>query len=571
MKQSLTLIPTMREVPSDIEVKSYKMLLRAGFLKPSTYGVYSYLPLAKRLLTKIENIVREEIEALGAIEISLSTLQSHDIWELSERIHHFKDELFTLTDKDKRDLLLAPSHEEVVTMLVRDEIKTYKKLPLILYQIQMAYRDEKKSRTGLLRSREFYINDIYSFHENEESLSATYERILQAYTNILNRLRLNYHIVDADSGIKGEIQSQEFIIPSEFGDTIIVKSNESNYVANIEVAKVTQNTDEIKEVQKSLEKVSTPEVKTIKDLCLYFNISPESCIKMLVYVIDDEFVVVLVRGDHQVNEFKLKKVHNATFLRLATEDEIIKLLDCSPGSIGPIKLPINIKVYADFAIQTLNNAVTGANEEGYHYMNVNPERDFAINTYADLRYIKEGEISPDGVGITQYIYGHEIGRVIKLGTFFSEKFNANFVDENDNSNPILMGSYQLGVSRLLAILAEKYQDDNGFVWPTHLSPYDIHLIPINREDEVQWNLSTELYNILSSYHFDVLFDDRHESPGVKFTDADLIGLPVRVMIGKRANEGIVEVKIRSTGETFEWAKEELIDRLNEFFRTNSYN
>ncbi|MEL3960557.1 proline--tRNA ligase [Lysinibacillus endophyticus] len=571
MKQSLTLIPTMREVPSDIEVKSYKMLLRAGFLKPSTYGVYSYLPLAKRLLTKIENIVREEIEALGAIEISLSTLQSHDIWEQSDRIHHFKDELFTLTDKDKRDLLLAPSHEEVVTMLVRDEIKTYKKLPLILYQIQMAYRDEKKSRTGLLRSREFYINDIYSFHANEESLSTTYERILQAYTNILNRLRLNYHIVDADSGIKGEIQSQEFIIPSEFGDTIIVKANESNYVANIEVAKVTQNTDEIKEVQKSLEKVSTPEVKTIKDLCLYFNISPESCIKTLVYVIDDEFVVVLVRGDHQVNEFKLKKVHNATFLRLATEDEIIKLLDCSPGSIGPIKLPINIKVYADFAIQTLNNAVTGANEEGYHYMNVNPERDFAINTYADLRYIKEGEISPDGVGITQYIYGHEIGRVIKLGTFFSEKFNANFVDENDNSNPILMGSYQLGVSRLLAILAEKYQDDNGFVWPTHLSPYDIHLIPINREDEVQWNLSTELYNILSSYHFDVLFDDRHESPGVKFTDADLIGLPVRVMIGKRANEGIVEVKIRSTGETFEWAKEELIDRLNEFFRTNSYN
>ncbi|SOB93228.1 prolyl-tRNA synthetase [Ureibacillus xyleni] len=571
MKQSLTLIPTMREVPSDIEVKSYKMLLRAGFLKPSTYGVYSYLPLAKRLLTKIEKIVREEIEAVGAIEISLSSLQSHDIWEQSERIHHFKDELLTLTDRHKRKLLLATSHEEIVTMLVRDEIKSYKKLPLILYQIQMKYRDEKKSRKGLIRSREFYLNDTYSFHANEISLSDTYDRIVQAFTNILNRLRLNYLVVEADSGVKGEIQAQEFIIPSEYGDTVIVKSNQSNYMANVEVANIMPNNKEKTTLLKLLEKVATPEVTTIRDLCQYFNISPESCMKTLVYLIDDEFVVVLVRGDHQVNEYKLKKVLNATSMRLANEDEINDLLGCSPSSIGPIKLPINIKVFADYAIQSLTNSVTGANEEGYHYINVNPERDFAINTYADLRYIQEGEISPDGEGITQFIYGHEIGHVIKLGTFFSEKFNANFVDEHDVSNPILMGSYQLGISRLLAILAEKCQDDNGFVWPTYLSPYDIHLIPINRDDEVQWNLSNELYNILSSYHFDVLFDDRHESPGVKFTDADLIGLPVRVMIGKKATEGIVEVKIRSTGETFEWAKEELVDRLNEFFRTNSYN
>ncbi|TSI11373.1 proline--tRNA ligase [Lysinibacillus sp. BW-2-10] len=571
MKQSKTLIPTMREVPSDIEVKSYKMLLKAGFLRPSTAGVYSYLPLSKRVLNKIEKIVREEIEAVGAIEISMATLQPRTVWEQSDRLQYFGEELFHLTDRSNRDVVLAPTNEEVVTMLVSDEVQSYKKLPLMFYQIQTKYRDEKKYRKGLLRSREFLMNDTYSFHASEESLENTYHEVTQAYTNILNRLRLSFLLVESDTQVVGGIAAKEFIIPSNEGDTIIASSNQSNYAANIEFAKVTNIDEETKGTLKELEKVPTPNIKTIDDVCTFFNIEPSSCIKTLIYSMNDEFVIVLVRGDHQINEVKLKNVCKTPSLRLATEEEIYSLLNCSTGSIGPIKLPINTKVIADFSIKALQNVVAGSNEDGYHYQNVNPERDFAVNSYEDIRYIQEGDISPDGNGITQLIKGFEVGHIRKVGTYYSEKCNASFIDENDIPNALIMGSYQLGISRLFAILAEKYQDENGFVWPTHLSPYDIHLIPVNREDEGQWNLANELYNILTFYHFAVLFDDRYERAGVKFTDSDLIGLPVRVTIGKKANEGIVEVKIRSTGETFEWAKEELIDRLNEFFRTDSYH
>ncbi|RTQ95243.1 proline--tRNA ligase [Lysinibacillus telephonicus] len=568
MKQSLTLIPTMREVPSEVEARSHKMLLRAGFIRQSTSGVYSYLPLAKRVLTKIEKMIQQEMESLGAIEIYLPIIQPVEIWEQSNRYENFGKELMHFNDRSGRHLLLSPAHEEAVTMLVQEGIKSYKKLPLILFQIQTKFRDEIRPRYGLLRSREFIMKDAYSFHANNECLENTYNKMVQAYSSILYRVGINYRIVQADSGIIGGASAEEFIVPSEEGEAIIAFSDQSNYAANIEVAEVVDQGVISDEHLKSLEKIATPDVETMEDVCAFLNMQPSNCIKSLLFKADDKYVVVLVRGNHKINEIKLRKVLHAKSLCLANEKEIQQLLGCSAGSIGPIKLPVDVKVIADLAIQSVRNSVAGANEDGYHYIHVNPERDFAINSYEDIRYIQEGDPSPDGNGSIRFEKGIEVGHIFKQGTTFSETFNANFVDDNGESKPIIMGSYGFGITRLLAVVADKYQDEHGFIWPKQLAPYDIHLMPTNSDDDVQLSLANELYNILTFYRFEVLFDDRNESAGVKFADADLIGLPVRVTIGKKASEGIVEVKIRSTGETFEWAKEELVDHLNEFFRSN---
>ncbi|MBD8025735.1 proline--tRNA ligase [Ureibacillus sp. Re31] len=568
MKQSLTLIPTLREMPSDIEVKSHKMLLRAGFLRQSTSGVYSYLPLAKRVLNKLEKMISEEMEKLGAIEITLPSLQPKDILQHSFRFNEKDEEVLHLKDRNERQLILAPSHEEVMTQLMRDEIKSYKKLPITFYQIQSKFRDESRPRFGLLRSKEFLMKAAYSYHATEESLETTYLQMSEVYSNILSRLGLYYEVVDADTRSIGGLKAQEFIIASENGETTIAYSDESNYASNIEVAPVVSTYPSSEKPMNPLEKVETPQVKTIEEVCSFFTKEQTDCMKSIVFNVDGEFVVVLVRGDHQINPIKLRNVLKAHSLSLATEEEIQQLLGCTLGSIGPIKLPVNVKVVADLAIQSIRNGIAGANEDGYHYINVNPERDFAINSYEDIRYIQEGDPSPDGNGTIRLKKGIEVGHIRMSGTELTEKFNANFIDENGQSKPMYMGSFGLGISRLLAVMAEMYQDDHGFVWPKQFSPYDVHLIPVNINDEVQFDLASQLYHILTSYHFDVLFDDRDERAGVKFIDSDLIGLPVRVTIGKRASEGIVEVKIRRTGEIFEWAKEELIDRLNEYFRSH---
>lgn len=568
MKQSSTLIPTLREVPSEIEGKSHEMLVRAGYLRQSTSGVYSYLPLAKRVLKKLEKLISEEMEQLGAIEIGLPILLPIEQIEPQLPFVSDRNEVLELNDRNERKLTLAPSHEAAITLLMHDEIKSYKKLPLIFYQIHTKFRDENRPRQGLLRSREFILQEAYSFHEDRDSLEATYNQMAQVYSSILTKLGLYYQVVEADAGTAEENEAQELVVSSDNGDSIIAYSNESNYASNIEVTKVVNSYIPSELPMQPLEKVDTPNVKTIEEVCGFLQIDEAECIKSLVFNADGELVVVLARGDHHINPIKLRNVLQAKTLQLANETEIMQLIGCSLGSIGPIKLPVTVSVIADLAVQTIRNGVAGANEDGYHFINVNPERDFAINRYEDIRYIKEGDPSPDGIGTILFKRGIEVGYVSKLGTYVSEQLDAKFINENGQSQPMIMGSYGLGVSRLLAVLAENYQDENGFVWPKQFSPYDIHLIPISINDEVQLNLATELYHILTSYRFEVLFDDRDERAGVKFVDADLVGLPVRVTIGKRAHEGIVEVKLRRTGETFEWAKEELVDRLNEFFRSN---
>ena len=568
MKQSKTFIPTLREVPADADVKSHKQLLRAGFIRQNTSGVYSYLPLAKRVLSKIENIIREEMEAINSIELLMPALQSAELWQESGRWEKYGPELMRLKDRHDRDFALGPTHEEVITTLVRDEIKSYKKLPLTLYQIQTKFRDEKRPRFGLLRGREFIMKDAYSFHASRESLDETYDDMYRAYSNIFSRLGLNYRAVIADAGSIGGKGTHEFMVLSEIGEDTIAYSDTSDYAANIEMAEVVVDYQASDEAIKDLEKVATPDQKTIEEVSAFLNIEASNVIKSLVFDVDGELVVVLARGDHEINDIKLKNALEAGSVELASEAAIQDLLGCGVGSIGPVKLPVDVKVVADNAIKSIRNGVAGANEDGFHLINVNPERDFAVNNYLDIRFIQEGDPSPDGQGIIKFAEGIEVGHIFKLGTTYSAKMNGTFLDEQGKAQPFIMGCYGIGVSRILAAVAEQFQDENGFVWPTQLAPYDIHVVPVNTKDEAQVALADELYGLLKSYRFDVLLDDRAERAGVKFADADLIGLPVRVTVGKKATEGIVEVKFRQTGETFEWKKEEVIDRLNEFFRKN---
>ena len=568
MKQSSTLIPTLRDVPSEIEANSHKMLLQAGYIRETTSGVYSYLPLAKRVLNKIEKMIHQEMESLGAVEISLPALQAQEVFEQSNDFETFQDELFHIKNKSKQKLVLAPSHEEAIKLLILEEIDSYQKLPITLYQIQSTYRNESHASYGLLRSREFLMKEAFSFHESEENADLAFNEMMQIYTNILSKLGLHYEVIEADAGAGLGALAKEFIMASEIGETTVAYSNESKYAANLEAAQVISEFVPSSVAMKPMEKVETPNVNTIEDVCSFFNIEETNCIKSVVYKVDGEFVVVLVRGDHQINPYKLRNVLKATSIYLATEKEVLQLLGCQVGLIGPIKLPIDVKVVADHAIQVMRNGVAGANEEDYHYINVSPERDFAISIYEDIRYIKEGDSSPDGQGTIVFKKGIEVGKISKLGASIPEKRNANDPDDNGLSQEIFINSYHLGISRLLAVIAENSQDENGFIWPKQFSPYELHLIPVDKEDEVQFNLALELYNILTFYQFEVLFDDRDKNMEMKSRDADLIGLPVRITIGRRANEGVVEVKIRSTGETFEWAKEELIDHLNEIFRSN---
>ena len=562
MKQSMTLIPTLREVPADAEIKSHQLLLRAGFMRQNASGVYSYLPLAKRVLQKIEQIIREEMDATGAVELLMPTLQQAELWQESGRWNTYGPELMRIHDRHNREFALGPTHEEVITSLVKDDVKSYKRLPLSLYQIQTKFRDEKRPRFGLLRGREFIMKDCYSFHSSEESLGETYDRIFQAYSNILTRCGLNFRAVIADSGAMGGKDTHEFMVLSDVGEDTIAYSDTSSYAANIEMAPVVTQYEKSNEEAKEVEKVLTENQKTIADVSSFLNVQEQQCIKSLLFKVDEQFVLVLVRGDHEVNDIKLKNLYQAGTVELADPEETLKVLGCTVGSVGPVGVS-NVEVIADHAVKAIVNGVCGANEENYHYVNVNADRDFQVSRYEDLRFIQVGDPSPDGQGKILFAKGIEIGHIFKLGTRYSEAMNAVYLDENGRSQPFIMGCYGIGVSRTMAAIAEQYNDDKGLTWPVHVSPFDVHLIAVNMKDEAQVELAEKLYNHLKQNRFDLLFDDRAERAGVKFADSDLIGLPIRITVGKKANEGIVEVKVRKTGEMREIHYEEIVTTITE--------
>ncbi|MGE6753078.1 proline--tRNA ligase [Rossellomorea sp. NPDC071047] len=569
MKQRNTFIPTLRETPADAEIKSHQLLLRAGFIRQNASGIYSFLPLGNKVLKKVEEIVREELDAAGAVEMLMPALQPSELWKESGRWGTYGPELMRMHDRHDREFALGATHEEVITSLVRDEIKSYKRLPLTMYQIQTKFRDEKRPRFGLLRGREFIMKDAYSFHSSSESLDQTYDALFQAYSNIFSRCGLNFRAVIADSGAMGGKDTHEFMVLSEVGEDTIAYSDQSDYAANIEMAEVVDSYTQSAEEMLELKKISTPESKSIEEVSSFLSIEKDQCVKSLLFKVDDDHVLVLSRGDHEINDIKVKNLLNAGVVELASAEETKALIGCEIGSIGPCSLDKGVKIIADHAVKYIRNGVAGANEAGYHFTNVNPERDFEVSRYADLRFIQEGDTSPDGNGTIVFAKGIEVGHVFKLGTRYSDALGSSFLDENGRSQSIIMGCYGIGVSRTLAAVAEQFNDDNGLVWPTNLSPYDLHLIPINMKDEAQANLASELYDTFKENRYDVLMDDRAERPGVKFADSDLIGLPIRITVGKKAGEGIVEVKVRSTGEMLEVHKDELLPKLQELYKTLS--
>lgn len=557
MKQSKVFIPTMKEVPAGAEALSHRLLLKAGLIKQSTSGIYSYLPLATRVLNNLEAIIREEMESIDAVEILMPALQQAELWEESGRWGSYGAELMRLTDRHGREFALGPTHEEVVTSIVRDELKSYKQLPLTLFQIQSKYRDEKRPRFGLLRGREFIMKDAYSFHVDEESLDATYQDMYEAYKRIFSRSGINARPVLADSGAIGGNHTHEFMALSDIGEDTIVYSENSDYAANIEKAEVLYEPNEKHQPVEALAKIETPNVHTAQELADFLDRPLDEITKSMIFKVDGEFIMILVRGHHEINDVKLKSYFETDNIELATQLEIVNLLGANPGSLGPI-FEKDIKIYADNALQDLNNIVVGANEDGYHLVNANVGRDFNVDAYGDFRFILEGEPLADGSGKAHFAEGIEVGQVFKLGTKYSEAMNATILDNQGKAKPLLMGCYGIGVSRTLSAIVEQNNDDNGIIWPKSVAPFDLHLITLNPKKDEQRELGDQLYASLKN-SFDVLYDDRKERAGVKFNDADLIGLPVRVVIGKNAAEGIVEVKRRDTGESEDVHVDDLVD------------
>ncbi|EGQ4202181.1 proline--tRNA ligase [Staphylococcus pseudintermedius] len=564
MKQSKVFIPTLREVPAEAEAISHQLLLKAGLIKQNAAGVYSYLPVATRVIHKISDIIRQEMERIDAVEVVMPVLQQSELWKESGRWDAYGMELMRLRDRNQREFALGPTHEEVVTSLVRDELRSYKQLPLTLFQIQTKFRDEKRPRFGLLRGREFIMKDAYSFHTDEESLMETYQNMYNAYSTIFKRIGLNVRPVVADSGAIGGNHTHEFHALSAIGEDTIVYSDNSDYAANIEKAEVTYyETANTAEALQPLEKVETPNVKTAQELADFLGQPLENIIKTMVFKVNGAFILLLVRGHHEVNDVKIKDYFKTDDVAMATDDEIRNLLGASPGSLGPVT-DRDVKVYADQFVQSLRNLAIGANEDGYHYVNANVERDFQIEGYGDFRFILEGEPLADGSGPAQFAEGIEVGQVFVLGEKYSEAMKATVLNQQGREQNLTMGCYGIGVSRTLSAIIEQHHDDNGIIWPKSVTPFDVHLISVNPKKDEQRACADRLYDqLLGTY--DVLYDDRNERAGVKFNDADLIGIPVRVVVGKNASEGIVEVKRRDTGDSEDVHVNDLVTHLEKLY------
>lgn len=569
MKQSKLLIPTLKEVPSDAEAISHQLMLRGGYIKQITAGMYAYLPLAYRVLRNIETIIREEMENIDAAEMLVPAALPAELWQQTGRYETYGPNLFKFQDRHERDFILGPTHEETFTTIVRDAVKTYKKLPITLYQIQTKYRDENRPRFGLLRGREFIMKDAYSFHAEEESLDKTFRDMDSAYTNVFNRVGLNFRSIIGDAGAMGGNNSKEFMAIAPIGEDTVVYSDESDYAANLEMAQNKRTMPKSHETLGELQKVATPGAKTIDEVAEFLGSSADREIKTLLFIADEKPVVVLMHGNDEVNEVKLKNYLSCDFLRPAEEDEARKYLGAGFGSLGPVGVSEEIEILADLDVENMANASVGANEDGFHYLNANLGRDFSVTHFADLRTVQEGEISPDGKGRLKFTRGIEIGHIFKLGTRYSKDLDAVVLDENGRQLPIIMGCYGIGVSRLLSAIVEQHSDENGIVWPRSIAPFDVHVISVNVKKEEQVELSEKVTELLENAGYKVLVDDRKERPGVKFADSDLIGIPARITVGKKAAEGIVEIKLRRTGETLEVKLDELLNSLQILLKEES--
>ncbi len=556
MKWTHTFIPTLKENPSEAEIDSHKLMIRSGMIRKLSAGVYSYLPIGLKILNKVICIIREEMDKSGAIELSLPALQPLTLLERSGRIDAFGDDLLSMKDRHNKDIALSPTHEEVITDLVKNEVSSYKQLPLILYQIQTKFRDEARPRFGVLRSKEFLMKDAYSFDIDDEGLDTSYQKMYDAYCRIFERCKLDFLPVEADTGAMGGDVSHEFMVPNENGEDVIVKCGKCDYSANLEKAESAPLESATDITPGEYKEISTPKMTTIKEVSGFLGIESNKMVKTLIYTYDNKSVAVLVRGDHDVNETKLTKVLSVGEIALANESTVLKLTNAPVGFAGPIGL--NTQIIADQAVSTMLNCVVGGNKVDTHIINVNPEKDFKIDKIADVRYVTENDRCPKCKEALNVSNGIELGHVFKLGTRYSDSLGAKFLDRSGKERPIIMGSYGIGVNRILAATIEKSHDSNGIIWPLPLAPYEVLIVPINFKDEIIMDTATKIYDELRESGVDTLIDDRDQRPGFKFKDADLIGIPIRITVGKRLKEtGELEVKLRSKDEVH-YAKPENI-------------
>ena len=544
-------LPTLREAPAEAEVPSHKLMLRAGMIRKLASGIYSYLPLGLRVIRKVERIIREEMDRAGAQEALLPAIQPRELWDKSGRWDVYGKELLRFKDRHDHDYCIAPTHEEIITDLVRRDVRSYRQLPLNLYQIQTKFRDEIRPRFGIMRGREFGMKDAYSFDADDEGAEKSYQRMYEAYCRIFKRCGLKFKVVEAETGPIGGSFSHEFMVLADTGEDAIVSCSECDYAANVERAEVA-SPDPVSSLSsplKALEKVYTPEMKAISEVSKFLGVPPEELVKTLIFRTDDGVVAALVRGDHEINHVKLRNFLKSDVLELADEQTIIRLTGAPVGFAGAVGLH-NIKIIADNAIRGMKNFVMGANEKDFHYINVNLEKDFKVDSFGDVRIITSQDGCPKCGGLIQFFRGIEVGHVFKLGTKYSEALNATYLDRESKERLLVMGCYGIGVGRTVAAAIEQNHDSDGIVFPIAIAPFQVIILPLDMSDRTIVETAESLYESLTSRGIEVLLDDRHEWAGIKFKDGDLIGIPIRVTIGRKTfDKGSLEVTLRSKKAT----------------------
>jgi len=560
MRYSQTLLPTLKEVPAEAEIMSHRLMLRAGFMRKLTSGIYSYLPYGLAAIRKVENIVREEMNRAGAQEMLMPMVQPADLWKESGRYEKYGPELLRFHDRHERESCLGPTHEEVITDIIRKDLHSYRSLPVNLYQIQTKFRDEIRPRFGLMRGREFIMKDAYSFDVDDDASELSYKKMFAAYQRIFTRCGLKFRAVQADSGAIGGSFSHEFMVLAETGEDTVVFCQDCEFAANMEKAVVVPGKNDQAESQAELEKIETPGKRKVAAVCEFLQISADQLVKTLIYVADGEPVAVLIRGDRTVEEVKLKNILGVADVEMIDDKQVYDVTGVPTGYLGPVGL--NIKIVADQEVEAMRNFYVGGNEKNFHMKNVNLGRDFQVTVVADLRQITDSDPCPECAGTLELTEGIEVGHVFKLGTGYSESMQATFQDRDGQEKPFVMGCYGIGVSRVVAAAIEQNHDENGIIFPVPLAPYTVIVLNLALKDETITSTAEQLYNELQAQGIDVILDDRDERPGSKFKDADLLGIPFRITVGKNMlKNGMIEMRDRRNGVAEEISPDKVVSVL----------